>query len=274
MKLMHNMYSLSIYNSYKKELAENYKTTGNISSGKKLNSAKDDPRKISEVDTLKINIASRQQAKNNVQDVDSMIQTYDGALQEMNNNISRLKTLISQASNSTSNDSDKENIQKEIDEIKNSINDLANNTSFNGLKLSQSTATTKTTAIGVGSGESIDIPYFNVTASGLNISNIDVTKSGVNISDYLNVVNQAMKQVNSIRSKYGAIENWLEDSLNNYDEMNDTLESAQSDMEDADISTEMVNLSSSQVLIKASIALMAQSNQLPQDCLNILTNSL
>lgn len=273
MRLMHNMYSLSIYKNYKKELASNSKSIGNVSSGKKLNSSGDNPSKMAETDTLKMNIASRKAAKGGVQDVDSMLQTYDGALQELTNNVSRLKELVLQASGSTRSDSDLVVIQKEIDQVKSSINDLANKTAFNGIKLSQSTITTRKATIGELSGESIDIPYFNVTTKGLNIDDIDVTKSGSNNS-YLNKIDAATIQVSSIRSKYGAIESRLEDSLNDYDEMDDTLTSAQSDIEDTDIATEMMNYSTSQILIKSGISLMAQSNQLPQDCVNLLKSSL
>lgn len=273
MQLMHNMYSLKIYNNYKKSVSDITKRTQNISSGKKLNSAKDDPKKIGQLDKLKISLSSRSQAEQNVQDVNSMIQTYDGALQETNNSINRLKELVTQAGNGTYTSSDRQALQKEIDELKSSINDLANNTSYNGIKLSQSNGTTRTADVGELAGESIDIPFFDVSTTGLNIDNIDITTSS-NVGSYLDEIDAAESTISSVRSKYGALESSLQDSLNNYAEMNDTMQSAESDLEDSDISSEYLAYTNSQILMQAGTSLMAQSNQLPQDCLNLLVTSL
>lgn len=287
MRLMYNMYSLSILKNYKNAVADGDKSIGNISSGKKLNSAKDNPSKIVESDKLKINIQSRQAAKDGVQDTNSMIQTFDGAYQEMNNNISRLKQLVTQAGNGSISESDRADIQKEIEGVKSSINDLANNTSFNGIKLSlpddpnegtsgtidTNTSTIKST-IGVQADEFMEIPFYHVTTKGLNIDNIDVSGANPDIDSYLNQVDAATKQVDLIRSKYGAIETNLDDTLNSFDDMNDTLQAAQSDLEDSDVSTEMEKYSSSEVMVKAGISLMSQSNELPQDCVNLLISSL
>lgn len=287
MRLTYNKYSLSIYKNYKDALADNNKAIGNVSTGKKLNSAKDNPSKIVEADKLKISLESRQAAQGSVQDTNSMIQTFDGSLQEMNDNLSRLKQLVTAAGNSTLSSSDRGDVQKEIETIKSSINDLASNTSFNGIKLSlpddSITGTTGTidtrtsslnSTIGEEAGESMGIDFYHLTSKGLNIDNIDVASSSGNIDSYLDQVDASISQVDSIRSKYGAMETSLEDSLNDYDEINSTLESAQSDIEDADIATEMTNYSTASVRVKAGISLMSQSNQLPQDCVNLLISSL
>ena len=97
MRLTHNMYSLSLYKNYKIVLSQNATAIERTSSGKKLNSAKDNPSKIADSDRLKISLLSRQAASSNMQDTDSMVQTFDGALQEMNNNVSRLKELAVKA---------------------------------------------------------------------------------------------------------------------------------------------------------------------------------
>jgi flagellin len=118
------------------------------------------------------------------------------------------------------------------------------------------------------------IDFYHLTSKGLNIDDIDVTSSSGNIGSYLDQADASISQVDAIRSKYGAMETSLGDSLNDYDEINSTLESAQSDIEDADIATEMTNYSTASIRVKAGISLMSQSNQLPQDCVNLLINSL
>lgn len=274
MRLMHNMYSMNIYKNYKSSLTQNSETIQNVSSGTKLNSAKDNPNKIAQAERLKLHILSRQAASSNVQDTNSMIQTYDGALQEMNNNVSRLKQLTVQAANGTSSSDDLQSIQKEIEGLKSSINDLANNTAFNGIKLSQDNGTTKKATVGASSDESIDIPFFKLTteSDGLNLDDIDVTTTNADTDGYLDKIDAAVKTITGARSKYGAIQSRLEDTLDNFDEVSDTLSSAQSSISDTDIATEMMKNATSEVLIKSSISLLAQSNKLPQDILNILAN--
>lgn len=279
MKLNHNMYSLEIYKNYKTVLAQNSQAIANLSSGKKLNSAKDNPNKIADSDRLKISILSRKAAENNMQDTNSMVQTFDGALQEIHNNVSRLKELAVKAATGTNSDQDSEIIQNEMDTITKSIDDLANNTEFNGVKLAQANGTTKKATVGSLDDETIDIPFFDVTSGGLDstskglgLGNLKVSGSDKDTDQAITDIDAAVKTVSAVRSKYGAIQKTLEDSQNNGDEIDNTLSSAQSSLEDADIATEAMNNSSTQIIIKASISLMAQSNKLPQDVLNILSS--
>ena len=276
-RLNHNMYSLSIYKNYNKSIQQNQKTIGNISSGLKISTAGDNPGKIAQVERLKMQLLSRKAASNNLQDTSTMIQTFDGALQEMNNNMSRLKQLTVQASNGTVSDDDKETIQKEIESIKQSITDIGNNTSFNGIKLSQQNDTVKKSMIGSLDDETINIPLYNIStdANGLNIEDIDVTTaSDSELESYFNKIDEATNKISSIRGKYGAIQSNLDGTYNYTEEIKDSISSAQSSLEDADIATEILNKSTQDILIQSAISLMAQSNQLPQDALNILANTL
>jgi len=266
MQLTHNINSLLIYKNYKAAVSKNSQAIANLSSGKKLNSAKDNPSKIADSDRLKISLLSRQAASSNIQDTDSMVQTFDGALQEMNNNVSRLKELTVKAASGTTSDTDSATIKTEMDSVLKSINDLANNTTFNGVKLSQADGTTKKATIGSETDETVDIPFEDVTTTGLGLDGVTGKDSDQAIKD----VDAATKKIISLRSKYGAIETRLEDSQNNNDEINDTLSSAQSSLEDCDVATETMNNASTKILVQAGTSLMAQSNKLPQDVLNIL----
>lgn len=272
MRLSHNMFSAGIYKKYKSNLVENSKALNNISTGKKLNTAKDNPSKITQSENLKMNLLCRDAASQNIQDTNSMLQTFDGAAQEINNNLTRLKQLTVSAANGTQNDGDKATIQIEIDKIKEDITYLAENTSFNGISMSTSVnpITSTKSIIGALSDESIDIPFFDLSNTGLGINGIDVTdnaKLGSNIES----VDKAVIQVSSIRSKYGSIQSRLSDSYDNMAEMNQPLSAAQSSLEDADIAEESLQYSRTQILYKAAIGLMTQSNKLPQDALNVLS---
>lgn len=277
MRLNHNMYSLSIYKTYKNRIAYESKALNNISTGSRLNSAKDNPGKIGKSETLKIQVLTNDAASKDIQDVNSMIQTFDGALQGINDCLSRIKELTVSAGSGALTDDDKKIIQNEIDSVKKDINDLAINTEFNGIKLSQSSSTslnenptqTIKAAIGTMVGESIDIPFFDVSAENLgvgssyNVSNVDAS---------LDSVDKAIQMVSKVRSKYGSIQNRLEGTADYLSSKDICVQTAQSRIGDADIAEEMMNYSKNQVLVNSSIALMAQSNNFPKDCLNILAN--
>ena len=273
MRLTHNMFSLSIYKSYKNQLVDNAKASNNVGTGSKLNSAKDNPNKIGKNETLKIQVLTNDAASKNIQDTNSMLQTFDGALKEVNDDLCRMKELTVSAGSAALTDEDKKNIQTEIDSIKADINDLANNTEFNGIKLSDSTLTGETsssikTAIGNMDGESIDIPFFNVSAENLGVGNLDMS----NVDTANAAIDKATQMVSKIRSQYGSIQNRLEGTADYLSSKDINVQTAQSSIGDADIAEEMMKYSTSQILIQSSIGLMAQSNNFPKDALNILAN--
>lgn len=273
MRLNHNMYSLGIFKTYSRNVDNYSKAMNNASTGYKINSAKDNPNKIAQSETLRMTVIGRNAASSNIQDTSSMLQTFDGALQEMNNNVSRLKQLTVQASTDTVNDEDRAVIQKEIEGIKASLNDLANNTEFNGVKLSDNSQDKKPlkTTIGTLAGEVIDIPRFDVTTTALGLNNLDVTNIS-DAQDSLSKVDEAVTRITDIRSRYGAIQSRLDDTNDSMSEISDVLTSAQSNLADADIAKEVIEITKNKILIDSGIGLMAQSNRLPQDALNILAN--
>lgn len=276
MRLNHNMFSMSIYQHYKAELADGAKASRNISSGLKINSAKDNPYKIGKNETLKIQVLANDAASKNVQDSNSMLQTFDSSLQGVNDNLARMKELTVSAGSGALTAEDKKNIQLEIDSIKKDINDLANNTEFNGIKLSCSSATTLNEAptntiknqIGTMNDESINIPIFDAGTKNLGIDSLDVN----NVDASIGAVNKAIEMVSNFRSTYGAIQNRLEGTSDYLITKDTCIQTAQSRIGDADIAEEMMNYSKNQILIQSSASLMAQSNKFPQDALNILAN--
>ncbi|MBN1054461.1 flagellin [Clostridium botulinum] len=282
MRLSHNMFSANIYNNYKKQLTNNSKSVNNISSGLKLNSAKDNPNKITQSQMLKIQILSNASAKRNIEDTNSMIQTFDGAMAEMNDSLGRIKELTVQAGGGTLTDGDRKTIQNEIDVLTEHLDYMAKNTEFNGVKLiNEDKATLKdgavTSMIGSLQDELTVLPKFNLTAEGLGFKDntgkklLDVTNKD-NIGNSLDIIDTAIQSVSSARSKYGAIQLRLEGTGDAISENSLSLEKSQSNIADADIAFEMLKFSESQILIQSSISLIAQSNNFPQDALNVLKN--
>lgn len=277
MRLTHNMYSLSIYKTYKNRITNESKALNNISTGSRLNSAKDNPGKIGKNETLKIQVLTNDAASKGIQDVNSMIQTFDGALQGINDDLCRIKELTVSAGSGALTDGDKKIIQNEIESVKKDIDSLSNNTEFNGIKLSEYSSTTlnenptKTikATIGTMDDESMEIPFFDVSAENLgvgssfNISNVDAS---------IESVNKAIQMVSKFRSKYGSLQNRLEGTTDYLGSKDINIQTAQSRIGDADIAEEMMNYSKNQLMVNSSLGLMAQSNNFPKDCLNILAN--
>lgn len=276
MRLTHNMFSLSIYKTYKGRVADEAKASSNISSGEKLKYAKDNPNKIGKSETLKIQVLTNDAASKNVQDTNSMLQTFDGALQEINNNLARMKELTVNAGSGALTAEDKQIIQNEIDSIKSTIDSLGNDTEFNGNKLSDSSIPSPTGApvslvkstIGTMNDEKIDIPFYNVSTTNLGINTLDIN----DVATSLNSVDNAIQMISKIRSSYGSIQNRLEGTGDYLSSKNIDIQEAQSRIEDADIAEEMMNYSKNQLLVNCSIGLLAQSNNFPKEALNILAN--
>lgn len=282
MRLSQNMNSLSIYNTYKKNLVQNASAMGKISSGTKINSAKDNPNKIGQSESMRIQIRSLQAAQRNLQDGASMIQAADSALQGVNDSLTRMKELVVSAANGTKSEDDREVIQKEIDELKNNINDLANNTKFNGVNIigdknvfSNSYPDNIDIVVGAMTGEQTRIPTFNVSTKvlqdekGNTIADIDITKQE-DCDIAVATIEDATKMVSSIRSKYGAMQTRLENGANNLDGNINTVQKAESNIRDTDIAVEMAELARTQLLNDTALALMVQSNKLPQEALQVL----
>lgn len=270
MRLNKNMYSMNIYNNYKNKLSKNSTAMNNISSGLKLNKAKDNANKIQQSESLKIQVRSNSAAQKNIQDTTSMIQTFDGSMSEINNSLSRLKELTVQAGNDTMTEGDRNSIQMEIDELTEHITYMAENTEFNGVKLLNADGSIET-MIGTFEGETTEIPKINLTAKSLGIEKMNVLDIA-NIDNCNSAVDDAIVKVSSARSRMGAIQSRLEQSYDNMNENSASLEKAQSRIADADIAEEMLEFSETQILIQSSMALIAQSNQLPKDALQVLAN--
>lgn len=272
MRLSKNMFSLNIYSNYKDKLKQSSSAIENISSGYKLNKAKDNPNKIGQSEALKIQVLSNSAARRNIQDTNSMIQTFDGAMQEMNSTLERLKELTVQSGNGALAQSDKEAIQEEINALTSHIDQMAKTTDFNGVKLINENGSI-ISSIGSMEDETTKIPKIDLTTVGLGL-----TKSNMNVLDpdnsgvAIETVDKATTIVSAARSRYGALQIRLENTGDDIDQRNISLEKSQSRIADADLAEEMLKQAQSDILIQSSIALMAQSNKLPQDALQILQN--
>lgn len=276
MRININMKSLGIYSGYKKNIAANSAAMEKISSGKKINSAKDNPLKIEQSENFRMQIRSLEMANKNLQDSTSMIQVADTAMGTISEALIRMKELTVQAANEVTNEADRKLIQDEIDVLRSHIDDTAKNTEFNGNKLLVNGNVTDNSKpdyvemqIGANVGDSIGIPFFNVSSETLGIDKLDVVNDATKA---LNSIDEALKNVNGCRAKYGAVQNRLENSIEITSSSSYIYEKSSSDINDADIALEMAEIARTSILMESATAMMAQSNNFPKDMLNILAN--
>lgn len=276
MRININMKSLGIYSGYKKNIAANAAAMNKISSGKKINSAKDNPLKIEQSENFRMQIRALEMANKNLQDSSSMIQVADSTMGTISEALIRMKELTVQAASETTNEADRNIIQSEIDQLKSYIDDTANNTEFNGNKLLVNEKVTDNSKpkyvemqIGANVGDSIGIPFFNVSSETLGIDKLDVVNDATKA---LNSIDEALKDVNGCRAKYGAVQNRLEASIEITSSSSYIYEKSSSDINDADIALEMAEIARTSILMESATAMMAQSNNFPKDMLNILAN--
>ena len=283
MRLNQNMQSLNVYRNYKKSLDVQSKALDRISTGTKINSAKDNPNKLGLSEGLRLQIRSLHMAEKNIQDGVSMMQTVDGTLSSINESLNRIKELTVQ-SGGVNNEEDLKVIQNEIKELIEHIDYTVNNSDFNGVKLLNSEKVTNNEypkylnhIVGANVKEEINIPVFNIKTSmltgpeGNSLKNIDVTNTS-RLDENLNVIEASINTINSVRSRYGAIQNRMETSAENLNGSSFNIETAESRIRDTDIAFEMAEYARTSILNETSISLMQQTNNFPKDILRILEN--
>ena len=319
-----------------------------LSSGYRINSAKDDAAGQAIANRFTANIKGLTQAARNANDGISIAQTTEGSLNEINNNLQRIRELTVQATNGTNSDTDLDSIQAEITQRLDEIDRVSAQTQFNGIKVLASDQSL-TIQVGANDNETITINLQQIDKSTLKLGSLDASKfaqtasaggvgtatvsaakaakwSGLSSGDSVKKdtdgnyyitdksgksyaatvtnptvdgtklvtiakttsialttaaasaaglnpladIDKALQQVDTLRSDLGAIQNRFESTITNLNNTVNNLTSARSRIEDADVATEVSNMSKNQILQQAGTAVLAQANQVPQTVLSLL----
>lgn len=274
MRINHNLASLNIYKNYVKDLDGQSSALGKISSGVKVSSARDDASALARSERLRMQVSSNQAISRNVQDGISLLQTAEVGANSIADSLQRMRELIVSADGSKS-DADKKIIQEELNQLKKAINGFTISTDFNGKKMLNANDTIKM-SVGVNSGEVVNIPVQDLSttqigSTTLKINDIDLT-AGTSIDDSINSIDASLKQVNDLRSKYGAISNRFETVYNDLSEASLKAQEVESSIRDTDVAEEMMKYTKDSLLVDASLAMLTQTNRFPQEILRILEN--
>ncbi|SFF76053.1 flagellin [Novosphingobium sp. CF614] len=243
-----------------------------LSTGKRINSAKDDAAGLAISTSMTSQIKGMSQGIRNANDGISLAQTADGALSEVSNMLQRVRELAVQGSSATYQDTDRTAMQSEVTALTEQIDDVLSQTEFNGNTLFSTTSGTDVTfdiQTGANSGETITLTSTAIDGTNIDASALDVSTAST-ASTTIDNVDLALADVNTARASLGAGQNRLESAINNLTNNVTNLSDARSRIEDADYSAETTAMAKAQILSQASTAMLAQANQSQQNVLSLL----
>jgi len=244
-----------------------------LSSGKRLNSAKDDAAGLAIATSMTAQVRGMNQAIRNSNDGIALAQTAEGALGEVTNMLQRVRELAVQSASGTYQDAtDRAYMQTEVDELTAQIDQVITNTEFNGVVLFDASTASVTVQTGANAADTVDLTMADLTAlaaSGGAAGSYDVSTATA-ANGLLTTVDGELDSINSARSALGAGQNRLESVVNNLTSNATNLSDARSRIEDADYSAETTAMAKAQILSQASTAMIAQANQSQQNVLSLL----
>jgi flagellin len=277
-----NISSISAARSLTTTRADLERSMERLSSGKRINGAKDDAAGMSVVTRMKAQISSLNQAVRNANDGISLVSTFDGAADEIEDILIRMRELATLTQNGTYTINDAANAELEFDALVSEIDRIQSKTKFNGsLDVSLSTAAlTYSFQVGFNGGDAVSISLGQLdaqglkgTASGTAIPGIANTTQALTITDAsatVTDIDAMLSNLNVHRATAGAVINRLEHTVSNLMNVVQRTEEARSRIEDADFAAESAGMARANVLVQAGSAMLAQANQSPQFVLALL----
>jgi len=243
------------------------KSIERLSSGLRINSARDDAAGLAVRELMRGNIATLQQGARNAQDGISMLQTFEGAMATLDTALVRMKQLAEQASTGSYSSAQRIIMNNEFDEMANEVERIATSTAFNGITMLDDSATV-TIRFGDKS-DTIAITGSDMTKSGLGIEAVAIT-TAASAADALTTLDSAISTKDTARAKFGYKMNRLESTVSVINNQVENLMTAESRISDVDVATEMARMTRNQVLAQAGVSMLAQANGIPQMALTLL----
>ena len=269
MVVQHNLTAMNSNRMLGITTGQQAKSSEKLASGYKINRAGDDAAGLSISEKMRYQIRGLNKASQNAQDGVSAIQVAEGALNETHSILQRMNELATQAANDTNTTVDRDAIQAEIDQLTEEIDRIQSTTQFNTQNLLDGTFTSKNLQVGALEGHSISISISKMSCSALKISSLSVSSYSA-AGKTLSSVQTAIETVSEVRSYLGAIQNRLEHTIANLDNISENTQAAESRIRDTDMAEEMVEYSKNQILAQAGQSMLAQANTATQGVLSLL----
>jgi len=270
MVVQHNLRAMNSNRQLGLTTASQSKSAEKLSSGYRVNRAADDAAGLAISEKMRRQVKGLTQASRNAQDGISAVQTAEGALNEVHDMLQRMNTIANQAANGTNTTKDREYLNQEFKALKSEINRVSNTTTFNEQNLLTGSFTKKNLQVGAEAGQYIALSITAMSCSTLGIKGTTLIDTATNASAAIADVKNALQSVSSQRSDLGAIQNRLEHTINNLDNVVENTTAAESQIRDTDMATEMVAYSNNNILAQAGTSMLAQANQANQSVLSLL----
>jgi len=246
------------------------KSLERLSSGLRINRAADDAAGLAIAEGFNSVVRGAQVAQRNAQDGISLVQTAEGALTTTTNILQRIRELAVQSANGTNSPQNRIDLNREVTELLQQIDNIADNTEFNGVLPLDGSAGTITLQVGAEVGQVLDLTFTNARTNGpLALAGINILDVG-NANNAINVVDAALTEVNSQRSRFGAFQNRLEFTIATLAIQEENSAASESAIRDADIALETIAFTRNQILVSAGTSVLAQANIVPQTALQLL----
>jgi flagellin len=252
-----------------------------LSSGLRVNSAKDDAAGLAIAERMNTQIRGMNVAIRNANDGISLAQTAEGGMQEVGNMLQRMRELAVQSSNGTNSAEDRQNLDAEFQALNSEIGRIAETTLFNGLSVlntpgtgSGSAAVDATIVFQVGanttSGNTLSISLKQIESleASSGVANSILTISATTAS--ITAIDTMITEITSGRADFGAVQSRFESAINNLQIGMENQSAARGRIMDADFAVETANMTRSQILQQAGNAMVAQANSSPQSVLQLL----
>ena len=290
MVVQHNMTAMNANRQLGITTSAQTKSSEKLSSGYRINRAGDDAAGLTISEKMRSQIRGLNKASDNAQDGVSLIQVAEGALSETHSILQRMNELATQAANDTNTTADRNAIQSEINQLTSEIDRIQSTTQFNTMNLIDGSYTAKNLQVGSLSGQAILVSIENMNATSLfggtnaavpsvadvNTSNLKSYNTKLTVSSFgtagsaMKSIQSAIALVSNQRSNLGAVQNRLEHTIANLDNISENTQSAESRIRDTDMAEEMVNYSKNNILAQAGQSMLAQANQSTQGVLSLL----
>ena len=271
MVVQHNLTAMNSNRMLSITTSTQAKSTEKLSSGYRVNRAADDAAGLAISEKMRRQIKGLTQASSNAQDGISCVQTAEGALAEVHDMLQRMNTLAVQASNDTMTTADRSYLNQEVQALKSEINRVASTTTFNERNLLDGTFQDKNLQVGAEAGQFISISIAGMSAGSIGIGSVSVSGStNANAQTAISSIKTALASVSSQRADLGAIQNRLEHTIKNLDNVVENTTAAESQIRDTDMAKEMVTFSNNNILAQAGTSMLAQANQSNQNVLSLL----
>ena len=235
-----------------------------LSSGLRVNSAKDDAAGLAIADRMNAQIRGTNVAIRNANDGISLAQVAEGAMATVTDALQRMRELAVQAQNGSNGTGDRSNLDTEYQQLSAEITRIATQTKFNGNTIVGAGAGAQTFQIGANNGDTLTITTVAVTTVAGDLT------TAANASTALAAIDAKLDTITTNRATYGAALSRFGFAISNLSITAENQSAARGRIMDADFAAETANLSRAQILQQAGTAMVAQANQLPQSVLALL----